>query len=203
MHAHRLLWLAALIPWAAPASAEIIIQQAEVAVGDLIVAGQVVPPAPTVTLGLGAQSIILQPDAFGRFAWIGNEIPPSCAITVINGPERARAGVAACGLNPPAALAATQYGASGYSWRRDAPAPGIGGVSQTTTATETSSQTTSQTTTVRRRLRPIVISPNDPRYALTEPPHAGQAEVEGARSAEMLYPQRGFYGPIHSRETGG
>jgi hypothetical protein len=211
MIARRFLWLAAVAPCALfaarPAAAEIVIRQAEVAAGDLVVVGRVSPPSPSVMLGIGVQSIIIQPDAYGRFTWIGNEVPPSCNVTVIRGGERVTTGVAACGASGVPANAITQSGASGYSWRRDEVAPGIGGMSETTTTT-TSAGTlpggATETTTVRRtRVRPIVISPNDPRYALTEPPHGGQAEVEGARSGEMLYqsPRPGFYGNVRSKEN--
>jgi hypothetical protein len=190
MNARNLLWLAALLPWwTPPASATVVIDQAEVAGGALIVTGQVSPPVRTVTLGVGPlASIILQPDVTGRFAWIGKEIPPGCTVSVFAGTERADAGIGRCGSGaPPYPVPAgvSTYGAGGY-WSGAVPGPGIG---------------VDERPTTRTTVRAPVISPNDPRYAQTEPPHWGQPEEQGWRSGELLYPH-GFYGPVRSKESG-
>lgn len=206
MIARYVLGLAVLAGAAMPAAAGIRVDQAEVQAHALVVAGQVSPPG-MVTVGIGLQSVIVASDVDGRFVWIGDQVPSSCAVSVFRGVERVRAGVAACGGNPPPVVAATTtygttygapyaatYGAAG-GWRSDQPAPGIGESSWQAT-------TTTQTTTVRRR--PTFISPNDPRYPQAEPPHAGRAEVEGTRSGEVMdgYPQRGFYASMRSKEGG-
>ena len=109
-----------------------------------------------------------------------------CLVTISNGYQRARTGVAACGGLPVFVAPPSDYGASGYStssWRTEGPAPGIGTVSRTTTtttvspaagATVTSSSTETARTTTRTTRRPLIISSNDPRYAQTEPPHWGE-----------------------------
>ncbi len=199
MIARCVVGLAALIAGSVPALAEIRVDQAEVSGGALVVAGQVSPPGG-VTLGVGISAIQVKTDPDGRFVWIGNEVPPSCLVTISNGYQRARTGVAACGGLPVFVAPPSDYGASGYStsnWRTEGPAPGIGTVSQTSSSTET------VRTTTRTTRRPLIISPNDPRYAQTEPPHWGEPEVQGARSGEILYTppqQRAFYANVRSRE---
>jgi hypothetical protein len=189
MKPRHLLCGAALLAGTLPASAAVVIDQAEVAGGDLIVTGQVTPPMPTVTLGVGpVAAIMLQPDGYGRFAWIGKEIPPGCTVSVIVGTERADAGIGRCGGRAPrypVPTGATSYGAGGY-WSGASPAPGLGVEPRPTTRT-----------TTRVSVAPAFISPNDPRYAQTEPPHAGQPPEEGWRSAELRN-GRGFYGQIRS-----
>jgi hypothetical protein len=217
MIARCVVGLAALVAAAGPALAEIRVDQSEVTGGALVVTGQVYPPS-AVTLGVGISAIQLKTDPDGRFVWIGNQVPPSCTVTVSNGYEQARAGVGRCGgvlaFAPPAPV---DYGASGStsSWRTEGPAPGIGTVSQTTTTTTVASTAppappaaagawseTASTTTTRTTRRPLIISPNDPRYAQTEPDHWGMAEVQGEKSGEVLYtpPPRGFYANVRSRE---
>jgi len=214
MIARCVVGLAALIAGSVPALAEIRVDQAEVSGGALVVSGQVSPPSGVI-LGVGISAIQVKTDPDGRFVWIGNEVPPSCVVTISNGYQRARTGIAACGGLPVFMAPPSDYGASGYStssWRTAGPAPGIGTVSQTTTtttvsptagATVTSSSTETVRTTTRTTRRPLIISPNDPRYAQTEPPHWGEPEVQGARSGEVLYTppsQRGFYANVRSRE---
>jgi hypothetical protein len=192
-----------------PALADLRIDRSEVQGGALVVTGQVSPPS-AVTVGVGLDAIVVMPDANGRFVWIGNQVPPSCAVSVARGGERVRAGIAACGINPPmiaTTSATTQYGASG-GWRADQPAPGSDGQGTTTAATTTgaswSESTTTTRTTLRRRTGLSMISPNDPRYGLSDPPHGGLAEPQGARSGELIHawPPRGFYANVRSRDGG-
>jgi hypothetical protein len=214
MIARCIVALAALLAGSGPALAEIRVDQSEVSGGALVVTGQVSPPR-AVTLGVGISAIQLKTDPDGRFVWIGDQVPPSCTVTVSNGYERARAAVGGCGgILAFAPSAPVDYGASGSysSWRTDGPAPGIGTVSQTTTTTTVASvpppgatsarSETTYTTTTRTTRRPLIISPNDPRYAQTEPTHWGIGEVQGDKSGEVLYtpPPRGFYANVRSRE---
>ncbi len=216
MDRRLLLVLAAGLAWSLPASAEIVIDQAEVSGGALVVSGQVSRPVRQVTLNLGATSAIqLQPDWTGRFAWIGGQIPPSCAVSVDAGAERADAGIGRCGGGTPPYPVPTGVAASGYqtsyygsseSTSRVYPAPGAGVESQTATRSTTQStvqstgQSTTRTTTTTVRVRPLFISPNEPRYAQAEPPHGGEPPVQGANSGERYYPEHGFYATLRSKD---
>jgi hypothetical protein len=122
MTARGFLWLASILPWSIPAFAAITIEQADVAASTLIVTGQATPRPWAVTLSLGPlATILVEPDAAGRFAWIGNQIPSGCAVTALVGTARAEAAVGHCG----AAARPPLFGASG-SARSLYPAPGIG-----------------------------------------------------------------------------
>jgi hypothetical protein len=93
------LGLATVTAWSGPAAAEIRIERADMIAGPLIVTGHVTPPA-TVTLGVGLEAIIIQPDRRGRFVWIADQTPPGCVVTASRGLERVQAGVGACGAFP-------------------------------------------------------------------------------------------------------
>jgi len=218
MVARKLVWLLALAPWALPASAAIMIEQAQISDGGgLVVAGQVTPPVRTVTLTIGpVSSIILTPDGAGRFVWIDQQIPPECAVSVTAGGERVVAGIAGCGANAPLTVEAARTTMTSYSYgssdsRIDQPAAGGGAATQTSTysygstdsRTEAPAAGGGEVHTTRRILRPTFVSPNDPRYAQTEPNHWGEAPVQGTSSMEMLPPSHGFYAGIRSKEAGG
>lgn len=210
MRARKLLGLLALAPWAVPASAAITIDEAQVSDGGgLVIAGQVTPAVRSVILTIGPlTSIVLTPDASGRFVWIDPQVPPECAVSLTAGGERVVTGIAGCGSNASFTVEAARtpttssysYGSSDY--RTDQPAAG-GGASGTTTYWSNRHDERVETRTVRHVFRPTFISPNDPRYADAEPPHGGEPVVQGTHSVETLPPPRGFYAGIRSKEGGG
>jgi hypothetical protein len=218
MVGRRLPWLLALAPWSLPASAAITIEQAQISDGGgLVIAGQVTPTVRTVTLTIGpVTSIILTPDGAGRFMWIDQQVPPECAVSVTAGGERVVTGIAGCGANAALTVEAARTTTSAYSYgssdvRTNQPAAGGGATTQISTYSYGSTDAHTdqpaagggEIRTTRRILRPTFVSPNDPRYAQTEPDHWGEAPVQGTSSTEMLPPSRGFYAGIRSMEAGG
>lgn len=101
-----------------PTRAEILIERADMIAGPLIVAGRA-RPSTTVTLSLGAEAVIIQPDARGRFVWIGDNDPPAdCIVTASRGLERVSAQISACGAYPPsvpAPVTTIESGSSGVA----------------------------------------------------------------------------------------
>jgi len=92
----------------APAAADIRVDRADMVIGPLVVTGHA-PPRATVTLDLGFETIVVESDRHGRFAWIGDETPLSCLVIVGRGLERVRVPVGACHAGP----SITDYGSSG------------------------------------------------------------------------------------------
>ncbi len=193
MNARLLVSLAALAAWSLPASAAIVIEEAQVAGGELRIFGQVTPPTRSVAVQVApASTVLVEPDWNGRFAWIGAQIPAGCRITVTAGGERLDTAVAFCGPGAqpvfPVQAGTTDYGAGGLARGEVAPGAGV----------ERSVERTTE-----RRVRPLIISPNDPDYAHTEPPHDGRPYEQGTHSGEVIYraPPYGFYGNIRSKEN--
>ena len=96
------LGLAATIAWASPVAAEIRLDRVDMIAGPLVVMGHV-RPAATVTLDVGLETVIIQPDRRGRFVWIADGAPLGCVIMMSRGLERVVAPVGGCGavLTPP------------------------------------------------------------------------------------------------------
>src|SRR2546430_1051491 len=92
---------------AVPAAADIRVDRADMVIGPLVVTGHA-PPRATVTLDVGFETIVIQSDQHGRFAWIGDEAPLGCLVIVGRGLERVRVPVGACRAVPPI----TDYGSS-------------------------------------------------------------------------------------------
>ncbi|MBV8165915.1 MAG: hypothetical protein JO021_03915 [Alphaproteobacteria bacterium] len=92
---------------AVPAAAEIRVDRADMVIGPLVVTGRA-PPQATVTLDVGFETIVIEADRHGRFAWIGDEAPLGCLVIVGRGLERVQVPVGACSATPPI----TDYGAA-------------------------------------------------------------------------------------------
>jgi hypothetical protein len=96
------LALAAALASAGPAAAEIRLERVDMIAGPLVVMGHVTPAA-TVTLDVGLETVVIQPDRRGRFVWIADGAPLGCVIVMSRGLERLVAPVGGCGrmLEPP------------------------------------------------------------------------------------------------------
>src|SRR5215210_1658408 len=90
---------ATLLIWAAPASAEIHVDEARIAGGDLRVSGRVKERGGTVILD---EDISTVADRNGRFSFRVPHMPPNCVVTLKSGEDERDAVVANCGSVGPA-----------------------------------------------------------------------------------------------------
>ena len=103
MHVKPLTIAAALASsFGTAALADVTIQTAKIAKGELIINGIVSPHIPKVVLTISpGTSVEVAPDRHGRFTWKDAKFPATCSVEVRAGNEKKTFLVANCGLQGP------------------------------------------------------------------------------------------------------
>jgi hypothetical protein len=90
--------LVVCIAFGSPASAAVIIQQAQITPSGLSISGRIQPRVPAVTLTISPGKTVEVPTARnGRFTWQGMELPTTCIVEASAGSDKTTAMVQNCG----------------------------------------------------------------------------------------------------------
>lgn len=107
MHAKLILaaaTIASVITWREEAHAEILITNATISRGELVIVGRVRRPRePNVEIKISpSKTVKVESTSTGGFRWIGTEFPSTCIVKITSGPDTKDVVIQNCGpAGPP------------------------------------------------------------------------------------------------------